>query len=331
MSLSQIPREVRQKIFDLAIRSPPAPLASPSVSQQGRHKQAGARFRGRGVWHLKPQNPALGLLLVNKQFNAEVQHVLDHIPTIYHLDVMFVKEYGLWPTWHIPVLPRTQYVDSINATFRIFDPTDDLDPRFQRSLSFTRGDGAPEPAVWAFYRLLTAVLASGPGYLRDNEDGYIVKEINVNVLAPTDGASHESIVLSDQQLPAGEKERRRRYTAMALFDNDSFTPEERLAKYMTEKLSSILRLSYHTMSYGMTLWENLAERVVFTVNGTEYRRFELEEFIDKYKVDYWGETPEYIVERKAEYQVWRQWVDERRQRIKQGLEIAGERPVDHIM
>ncbi|KAM0417122.1 hypothetical protein ACHAPT_012898 [Fusarium lateritium] len=143
MSLSRIPREIHQKIFDLAICFPATPPASPSVTQQGRRHG----LHGRGIWHIQPRNPALSLLLVNRQFNAEVQMILDFIPADYHVDVLFVKDYGLWPTWHIPILPRTNYINSIKATFRLFDATDDPDPRFEDSMSFCGGDGGPEGAV----------------------------------------------------------------------------------------------------------------------------------------------------------------------------------------
>ncbi|KAH7142100.1 hypothetical protein EDB81DRAFT_948297 [Dactylonectria macrodidyma] len=328
MSLLQIPREIRQKIFDLAICSPTTPPASPSVSQEGRTRLSQDAFDGSGIWHLRPQNPSLSLLLVNKQFNDEAQHALKHISTNYHVDIMFVKDYGLWPTWHIPILPDTQYINSINASFRLFNPTDDLEPRFQNSMSFISGDGGPELAVWSFYSLLTEFLARGPGYLGSKND-YIVKEININVLAPTDGGSHKSIVSRDQE-PKNETKQRRR-PVRSLFCDTSVTPEKRLAMYMANNLGSILHIGYHTTRYGMPLWENVADRIVFLVNGTEYKRFEMEDLIENHKINWWGETPSFITERKEKYQIWRHWLDERRQRIKEGIEINDESPVTYIM
>ncbi|RSL64009.1 hypothetical protein BHE90_011162 [Fusarium euwallaceae] len=324
MSLSRLPHEIRQKIFDLAICSPATPPASPSATQHARSRG----IRDHGIWYIQPENPALSLLLVNKQFNDDVRKVLNLIPADYHVDIMFVKDCGLWPTWHIPVLPRTKYIKSINATFRLFDPTDDLDPRFRGSMSFNGGDGGPERAAWSFYHLLTGVLQKGPGDLGQHDE-YIIEDITVNILEPTDGASHKSIACGDRELELGNKPRRR--FVSALISDETIKPEERLAMYMASNLGRILSLDYYTMNYGMTVWENVMVSIMLNLNGSEYRRFGMEEFIEGHRVRHWGMTPEYIADRKEKYEHWRNWLDERRRRAKGGLELNGERPVSHIM
>ncbi|KAJ3535289.1 hypothetical protein NM208_g7200 [Fusarium decemcellulare] len=332
MSLSQIPREVRQKIFDLAICSPVAPPACPSVSQEGRERMSRNSYDGGGIWNLKPQNPALSLLLVNKQFHDEVQHVLKHVASDYHVDIMFVKEYGLWLTWTVPVLPQTQYINSIEATFRIFDPADDLDSRFQHTLDFRGGDGGPESAIWSFYGLLTNVMERGPGFL-GHEGDYVVKNISINVLSPSDGAAHYNLAFKDVHPSemTREEKRRRRYPIKGVFRDESTPPEDRLTEYITKSLSMVLHIGYHTMKYGMALWESIQESIVISTNGKEHRRFDVEKLVQDYDPRYWGETPEFIVDRRDKYRQWREWLDERRQAMKEGKELDGNPPVTYIM
>lgn len=334
MALNQIPREIRQSIFEWVICSPIDPPASPSVSQEGRRKLSKDLFSGSGIWQLPPQNPALPLLLVNKQFHTEVNYVLRHASTNYHVDIMFVKGCGLWTTWSIPVLPRTQYIDSVHARFRLFEPTDDLDPCFLKSLSFRGGDGGPPLAVWSFYRLLTALLTNGPGYLGPEQTErlqnlsprYVVKKVVVDVFAPTDGAAHTSIVLKDQE----DEENTRRWSDGFLHDA-SIAPEERLAWYMTSELDRALDLNYYTMNYGIILYESVAESIVFLVNGEEYKRISMEKLMREHEVTYWGQTPRDKLRRKQKYRKWRRWLDERRRRMKEGLELDDNRPVAYIM
>ncbi|KAF4458679.1 hypothetical protein FALBO_14579 [Fusarium albosuccineum] len=331
MSLSQVPREIRQKIFDLAICSRVTPPASPSVTQDGRERMSTDAFDGGGIWNLKPKNPALGLLLVTKQFHDEVQHVQNHITTDYYVDIMFVKDFGLWPTWTVPVLPKNQYINSIDATFRIFDPADDLDNRFQHSLDFRGGCGGPETAIWSFYSLLTNVMEMGPGFLERKAD-FVVKNIKINVLTPTDGAAHYSLAYKDmlpEEISKEEKRRRRRVRGLS---RDESTPaEERLTEYITNGLSMVLHIGYHTMRYGMILWESIQESIVISTNGKEHRRFDVEKLVQDYDPRYWGETPEFIVDRRDKYRQWREWLDVRRQAMKEGKELDGNPPVTYIM
>lgn len=334
MALNQIPLEIRQRIFEWVICSPIDPPACPSVGQKGRRELSQDMFSGRGIWQLPPQNPALPLLLVNKQFHTEVNYVLRYASTDYHVDIMFVKGYGLWTTWSIPVLPRTQYIDSVHARFRLFEPTNDLDPRFRESLSFRGGSGGPPLAVWSLYRLLTALLTNGPGYLGPEPIGlpgdlrprYVVKKVVVDVLAPTDGAAHRSIVLKEEE----DGEETRLFVDPFLHDV-SIAPEERLALYMTRELDHLLAPSYYTMKYGMVLYESVVETIDFLVNGEEFKGISMEKLVREHEVTHWGGTGLEVLQRKQRYRKWRHWLDERRRRMKRGLELDDNRPVTRIM
>ncbi|KAF4980209.1 hypothetical protein FZEAL_3720 [Fusarium zealandicum] len=337
MALLQIPLELRQNIFRCVVCSPTEAPSSPSASQKGRYQLLESLSGDRGIWQLPPENPAISLLLVNKQVHIEVKDVLGHVPADYHVDIMFVKRYGLWTTWTIPRLPSTQYIDSVHATFRLFDPTDDLEPRFRNSLNFEGGAGGPEPALWAFYNLLIVLLCRGPGYFgppRSSEPSrtnsqYVVKKIVVDILAPTDGATHRSLVWSDKECQ-GKPSRLHMY-GRDLFDVEESAPEKCLASYIINHLHDLIDLTYHTMNYGMVLHESVAESIVVLVNGTECQRYDMEEIVQGHQVLYWGETADLIKDRKEHHRIWRIWLDERRLRMKHGLELDNNCPVDEIM
>lgn len=195
-------------------------------------------------------------------------------------------------------------------------------------MSFSGGEGGPEAAAWSFYDLLTEVIRNGPGDF-GHFDGYFIENIIVNVLEPTDGASHKSIACGDRELELGNKPPRR--FTRKLFSDETINPEERLAMYIARNLGTVLSLDHHTMSYGMIVWEYVMVDIVLNLSGSEYRRFGMEELIQGHKVRDWGTTPKFVAQRKAKYEGWRYWLDERRRRVKGGLELNGERPVWHIM
>lgn len=116
-----------------AITTRKAPPASPSASQEHRHRIEGVTF---GVWHLDDPlaNTAANLLLVSHQIHHETYHILTHesFGDPHTLDVMFVKGSGLWTTWlsNVPPKPRNTY--PLIITFRTFESSAsrNLHPRF---------------------------------------------------------------------------------------------------------------------------------------------------------------------------------------------------------
>ena len=332
MSLLQIPREIRLQILHETICHTGDQPSCPAVSQEGRTSLFGSR---NGIWQLPIHNPALPLLLVNKQIHVEIKDVLERIPADYHVDIMFVKSYGLWTIWTIPSPPRTQYINSIHATFRLFEPTEDLDPRFKHSLSFRQGSGGPPSAVWSFYELLNCVFTYGPGYpsreslhQKGLAPPFAIKRIIINVSAPTDGASHKSIIWDDEKLSNMKLARREK----GRVDNDVSVPtEQRLSSFMAIYLNMILNPSYHTMDYGSFLYENVLEDITFLVKGQEYKRYDMDQLMAQHRLRDWGTTPSCIEKRQQAYEKWLGWVHERRRRMRQGLELDNNRPVGRII
>ncbi|KFA49901.1 hypothetical protein S40293_01207 [Stachybotrys chartarum IBT 40293] len=328
MALTALPREIRLNIFEFVVFSSSEPPASPAVGQESRKCVPGVP----GIWQAPENNPAKELLLVNKQIRDETQYLLGHMPSVYHVDVMYVKECGLWPTWTLPCPPRTRYIDQVHATFRLFEPTEDLDPRFNNSLVVRPGTSSSPTGVWAFWQLLAFVFKFGPRRIQETDSPrsegltYIVKDIIIDVAAPTDGASHLSIMVDDKAIHEDSE----LYSAM-LFGDLSAAPERRLADFISSLLDLITNLDFSSINAGMIVYENIVRSVTVLINGEEFKRYDVDELYKVQHVDYWGESPERIAERQEKYAIWRTWLDDRRHRMQQGLTLGDDRPYNGIV
>ncbi|KAF4430457.1 hypothetical protein FACUT_8823 [Fusarium acutatum] len=327
MKLQDIPVELRQNIFELAVAAPVAP-SSPSESQHGRYQRAqrprGYYWRPRGVWEQATKNRALSLLLVSRQFHTEVQDVATRLSNNYHVDIMFVKNYGLWTTWDFAKRPTSRYIDKVTSTIRIFDPTDDLDDRFKDSLSFRGGCGGPEPAVWAFYDLLIGLIEQGPGHLgRPDNRRFIINEIEVDVIAPTDGAAHTKLECRDDENPGWLYRSR-------IGPRDERVPEKRLISYMTNQLDYVFSATRHTIEYCLELHEQITESITFKLNGQEWKKIQMDGVLQNCDISRWQYDVDFRDRNRMKMTTWLNWVLERRERMKKGLELDENRPDTQI-
>ncbi|EXM16942.1 hypothetical protein FOTG_14832 [Fusarium oxysporum f. sp. vasinfectum 25433] len=328
MKLQDIPVELRQNIFELALTVPVAP-SSPSESQHGRYRRAhhpqDRYWRPTGVWEQAPKNKALSLLLVSKQFHAEVQDVATRLPNNYHVDIMFVKNYGLWTTWDFTKRPTSRYIDKVTSTIRIFDPTDDLDDRFKDSLIFLGGCGGPEPAVWAFYDLLIGLIEYGPGYLgRLDNCCFIINEIEVDVVAPTDGAAHTKLECRDNENPVWLYRSRIR-------SRDERVPEKRLISYMTNELDYVFSATRYTIEYCLELHEHIIESIIFKVNRQEWKKIQMDEVLQNCDISRWQYDVGFRDRNAMKMTRWLNWVLDRRERMKKGLDLDENRPDTYLL
>lgn len=336
MEFMSLPLEIRLLILNFAVCLPLAAPTCPSASQHGRrcvtNKKGDIISQQRSVWQLPITNPALNLLLVNHQLHAEVKDALRFVPARYHVDIMFVKTHGLWPTWSIPAMPRGQYIDTVSCTLRIFEPTPDLGQRFAKCISFRHGDGGPASGVWSFYSLLTQLFDFGPGFTlaEPRNSRYIVKTIIIDIVAPVDGAIHSSFSRSEEELK-GMPEARRRLWSYEGKRRENTTIEETLATYLVTYLESLIRLGYSTDKYGMLIWQCVLDRIVFLVDGKELKSFDMEEICQTHVPSWWGTTPEFMQRRKRDWGVWRTWIMERRRKMRDGLEVEDDSPVQSFM
>ncbi|KAJ0146032.1 Uncharacterized protein HZ326_11253 [Fusarium oxysporum f. sp. albedinis] len=314
------------------ISNPPAmklKISPPSESQHGRYRRAhhpqDRYWRPTGLWEQAPKNKALSLLLVSKQFHAEVQDVATRLPNNYHVDIMFVKNYGLWTTWDFTKRPTSRYIDKVTSTIRIFDPTDDLDDRFKDSLIFLGGCGGPEPAVWAFYDLLIGLIEYGPGYLgRLDNCCFIINEIEVDVVAPTDGAAHTKLECRDNENPVWLYRSRIR-------SRDERVPEKRLISYMTNELDYVFSATRYTIEYCLELHEHITESIIFKVNGQEWKKIQMNEVLQNCDISRWQYDVGFRDRNAMKMTRWLNWVLDRRERMKKGLELDENRPDTYLL
>lgn len=127
LSLLTIPREVRDIIIKLVLFSgnQPAPDTYNYVSVPARTRILDVYYLcwipSKGVlYQSETITPAATpLLLTNHQLCAETRKVLStQRGDRYTLDVMFVHERELWPTWtSIPAFARR--IDTLDVTFRV--------------------------------------------------------------------------------------------------------------------------------------------------------------------------------------------------------------------
>ncbi|KAF5623286.1 uncharacterized protein FTJAE_10673 [Fusarium tjaetaba] len=326
MKLQDIPLELRQAIFELILTAPVAP-SSPSESQHGRDQllhclrdmQWG--WRPYGVWQQTPTNKALSLLLVSKQFYVEIQDIFRRLPNHYHVDIMFVKNYGFWPTWDIAKRPTSRYINKVTATFRIFEPTDDLDDRFKDSLSFRGGDGGPESAAWALYELLVSLIQHGPGYIGlPNNQRFIINEIEVNVMAPTDGAAHTKFSCRDNDNPWWL-----RFSGIEY--GKELVPEERLANYMFNRLNIAFKADRDVRPYSKELYEHILGSITFQLNGKEWKKKRIDEYLDECHPSTWSQGYRNgWCRRTLRLRQWLRMIRREREKTRKALELNDEQP-----
>ncbi|VUC30220.1 unnamed protein product [Clonostachys rosea] len=345
--LLNIPLELRHKIFYCVIYALVEPPESPVPEQAHRQRLPYGKylnqgiwnewdFLSRGIWHRAPLNPALSLLLVNKQIYDEVRHYLRRLPTECDVDIMYVKESGLWPTWSVPKLPETQYIDSVRATFRIFNPPEDLGEQFRYRMEWSRLSCHSPAFHRSFYGLLTSFLKRGPGLLDrshpEDDDSisprYIVRKIFIDVVPPTDSSQHSSILMDESRYPIKGRSASVLRSMYLDHDNEDMPPEERLASHLSDQLETLLFATHwtHEFMHLMIIYEQVAEEFIFTVNGEEYKRVNMKESFKKLKKRYFPPISDGIDEETDKYYTWGAWVEERRRRMMEGLELDNQRP-----
>ncbi|MCJ1418258.1 hypothetical protein MMC32_004605 [Xylographa parallela] len=161
-SLLDIPPELRLQIIDLVLchrRTPPQDPDTASLKRVPLHDvQYVSQIYGpeHTLYDLDGYTTnSLSLLLTSRHLWAETQSALQALSAepSYSLDVMFVNERELWPTW-VSVPALWTRLDSVVATFRIcYDET-------WKKVSGL--DGAPDIVVWCFCSLLERFLTYGP-------------------------------------------------------------------------------------------------------------------------------------------------------------------------
>lgn len=317
MGLLDIPVEIREQILNdyLDTYRAEAPL-NPASSFHGRQSHSYDH-----VFYTKTQNPALSVLLVNKQLHVEMKDVLRHKRSQkgnYELDIMYVKDSGLWPTWlSVPTL--TTDIDTIHATFRLFNLPDNIPKEMKYRNMWLGGDGGPPSGVWVFYKMFTRFLEQniGPWPCRIEEEAQsiTVQRLVLDVVTPAE----------PDILPLASTSRRPTVDYMGRFflkaENES-TPAVRIfANFIRREIGALLCMGYHTTGYGEMLHERFGT-IEIRVNGEEYHKWDLSDVFARLPLsdDQWGTFS--AVQRKASYRHWK--TDTAEKRRKAGFKVVEE-------
>ncbi|CAH0015912.1 unnamed protein product [Clonostachys rhizophaga] len=342
MLFLNLPLEIRYGIYRWVICSATKPPPSPARDRRNRRILPDGSRDTQRIFHRTPDNPALSLLRVNKQVSEEVSNFLMYLPTSnYHVDIMCVKESGLWPTWSVPPpLPgkgsfsaSTQYIDFVYATLRIFNPPKAMRSYFRNGLTFHLSYGQQDPVMAGFYGLLEAFFHRGPGFMdrsRPEDDlgvapRYVVKDIIIDITAPPDASKHRSVIVDDLHYRPD-----RLTSRYAGHDDESVAPEERLAALMSRHLDMLLSFTPKLLNKGMLVYEQISGSFVFMFCGQVYKRVEVEACLQRLEEVYLGPDGEPDLNYRERFKRWRRWVDERRERMKEGLDLSTHRPVQEL-
>ncbi|KAL1983107.1 hypothetical protein VTN96DRAFT_437 [Rasamsonia emersonii] len=294
-SLFDIPKELRDYILELALTTDlalPASLATASQDRVTFLKDISYDAWDYGPKHIKYDHrnqatTSLPLLLVNRRLSAEAKAVLKRLRKMaYSIDVMYVDDRELWPTWLcVPALFSTR-VDHVVATFRAFS-TGEIYVGTKSGLF--AGDGAPEQIVWCFYGLMEWFLKCGPvgkqqrrrgGEGSQEKDGGVIAQVlTLDCVTPPDPST----------LPAPEVtygDWIRPWARPYLPVRGSKEPPkgvmrpEWLARFIIGKINMLLDMSYHTAYYGRIMYERIGV-IRVCVDGKLEREMNLAERLAK--------------------------------------------------
>ncbi|OHE98406.1 hypothetical protein CORC01_06197 [Colletotrichum orchidophilum] len=304
IGLLSIPREIRDLILDEIIFLPDRqPPLNPSVSQDRKRREYKGKgfFDGHDIWVEKDVrsppsgSPNTNLFLVNRQLHAEAKALLATRGTHCRLDVMYVKECGLWPTW-LAVPRATRHADSVRVQFRIFDPPSDVNPDWKNEEQFRGGSGGPPFIVWNFYAMLSGYLQYGPtafGSVVADPAKFTIQNLVLDVLPPPPGQKHDRLVSGGAPRPPAH-DMFERFTTMVMDPEkresrgitwpcppqgkENLIPAEKLAFFMCCQIGGLLSMYRDWADFGATLYEGIGT-IQIRVNGELRRHFDLDEML----------------------------------------------------
>ncbi|MCJ1381184.1 hypothetical protein MMC17_004293 [Xylographa soralifera] len=305
-SLTDIPPEVRSQIIELVLCSSRAPPSDPATTSQNRIELHDLKYVS---WQYGQENNmyepdgyitnSLSLLLTNRQLWAETQSALRCLPTkhSYSLDVMFVNERELWPTWlSVPALWTR--LDNVFTTFRI------CGSKGQGPSELRGGNGGPPQIIWCFYSLMERFLTYGP--VGERKPGSQDRNITINSLTLDIVSSPENEVTMTELAPTYMDWYRSRHGHA---DNDlSSTPmrAEWLADFLHGFIPGLLRMGYHTAPYGMIMYERIGT-LRLCVDGVLKQKYDLCKMLADLQYNDASETFGNIWPRENRVPFFREW------------------------
>ena len=205
-SFLEIPRELRDKIIELAIMTEAAPPQNADVGNAAVYKELndihylswnGANF----VLYRQNSIPSntLSLLLVSRSVQAQTLAALARLQctSTFKLDVMLVQECQLWATWtsYHPVF--TPEVETVHVSFRILPRTKCC--HSEHSNHFRGSDGGPLTIIWQLHSLLERSLRCGPATIPvKREKGFkVIRSLDLDVITPANSSAEQRQIEQD--------------------------------------------------------------------------------------------------------------------------------------
>ncbi|KAI1759611.1 hypothetical protein GGR53DRAFT_513049 [Hypoxylon sp. FL1150] len=329
MLLNRLPRELRDQIYTfvcLAVRDQPHPSTCRKedrrVSKQSTSAAPIARNR---VWfERRPiENPLLSMMLVNRQIYQEAQGILWRMGDLPNcvLDVVFLKDEALWPTWlSVPKLRRN--LGTVYTQFRIFHAPDHLRVDDGGDLYGSESPGPP-PIVWVLYHLLANFLRNGPIATADTNDssgGFTVGTLILDFLPAS-----EKGILPLASLIQYFKEVDD-ISASADSDHDwkpstfdeSLLAAEYLAHFVRALLLRLLNLGSLNIKYGRILYENVGDIEIW-VDGHFKWCLDIPKLFSNVSFDH-GMSTTHMLENEQRFKHWKEATLRRRENV--GLPIG---------
>ena len=288
-SLLSLPRELVDNIIEIVLLSSRPPPEDPDAARAQGQRFPVKDFECRS-WHHEDvlygtsphemSSESLPLLLVNQQIHRQTKKAIDRIVKAkrldYHLDVMFVDGYQLWPTFLcVPAL--TTRVNSIHTDIRIFVmPRDKSQEAY---FALRGGSGGPPGIVWAFYALLERFLQRGASYASPGADldeenrNRLKKKHLVNKDVTIDTLTINFSTPEDPSCVKSVPELYRHPSLAGTGEGTAVSPKY-LANFVAGFVRSLLVMGYHSAQFGAILHERIG-RIVILVDGKLEREFNL--------------------------------------------------------
>ncbi|KAH7148177.1 hypothetical protein EDB81DRAFT_882620 [Dactylonectria macrodidyma] len=165
-TLLSLPRQIRDQILREAIFIHHPLPASPSVSQDRifLRNTVDPYWAHETIIYVEKGlicNTQLAILRTNRQLRTETEDLLRGLEgTPYRLDIMFVKECGMLPTW-LSFPGRRRHINTVHAQVRIFNPPEDIRPEWLESAHFQGDSDRSAQTCWNIIFLLTVYLLNG--------------------------------------------------------------------------------------------------------------------------------------------------------------------------
>jgi len=315
-ALLTIPLEVRDRILAEVVSA--ERIASHDPDIENRVQLRDVKFKGwkagKNIMYEKENSriTQIPTLLVNHQLHLETLAAIKRLPTkhSYVLDMMFVDERWLCPTWlSVPCL--SMRVDKVYAALRTVN-------KGRRGRAFSGGDGSPPEIVWLFYELLERFLHVGPvGQRKEgNEEKkykyFTIKTLDIDVITPDQSTPYLETgyglprLISPRDLPRKDTKA------------DEYACG--LCSLMRNRIYSLLYMGYHTAEYGTLLYERIG-KIRILLDGEVEQEWDIAEELKRLTFNNSFSN----VSREQRPQVFEDWKKKAHDlRVKLGLPVLAE-------